>query len=354
MSKDFDWKLACMALFRLTPEPADGDERAKLAAALVCAQRHFEPGQELLEEMIDRLLASAWSKKAGLGDAAACRAYVLRQGPDGDRDKAALALLAEAPALDQFETQAARLSERYAGLRGARGGVMVHIAATVDSGRAKSEPFYFLLHCDFEDARRLEDDSNLLTVGDVVLGKLRKALVYPYYDGFAPDTDRVKLYKPTAADTFDEVLVVDRPATGKELFQRECRDAARTRFGERYDDYFIGVPGKRDLFGPERAVPADDLMPPLEAKHVCEVSARATKDKYGKTITARVKVDGHAAVTVDLAHLGKSVFFAQQGGERYLVIKGEQFVTSDQMTGLDFADLESLADVVRSAVVRPE
>lgn len=347
VSRDFDWKLTHLALFRVLAADVGVDEKVRFKVEHLGSQKHFETGQELLEEMLDRLLAAAWAKKVGINDASSCRAYVFRDTSAGKVDRDLLSDLVSAPTLDAFEAPALSLSECYAALPRASAGVLVHAAVTVDSGRAKSLPFYFLIKCDFEDARKLAEDRSLLPSPEVMLEKLKKSVIYPHFDGFQPDPDRVKVFQATASDDFADLLEIDKPATAKELITRELRDAVASRFQDRYDDYFVGMPdGKREVFGPDRSIPLDDLMPLPEVKYVTEKTCRVVKDKHDKLVTARIKVDESVAVTLDLAALGKAVFFAQQGAEHFLIIRGEHFITSGNLTGLDFLDPEQLEKVI--------
>lgn len=346
-SKDFDWKLVHLCLFRVRADEASRDAKPRLNVEHLGSQRAFETGQELLEEMLDRLLSSAWSKKVDINDASACRAYGFRDTQDGKADRELLCELSGSLRLEDFEARALSLTERYAGLPRARQGVIIHASCTVDSGRAKSLPFYFMFKCDFEDARQLADDRHLVPVPEVILEKLKKSAMYPFFDGFAADADRVKVFQASAADTFDELLQIDKPATAKELFQKELARAVATRFEDRYNDYFVGMPeGKRELFGIDRVIPLDDLMPAPEVKYVSDKTVRAARDKYDKPLKVRIKIDETISIDADMSGLGKTFFFAQKGDLRYVIIKGERFVSSGQLTGLDFLDVEQLEDIM--------
>ena len=346
-SKDFDWKLVHLALFRVRADEHSIDEKPKLHVEHLSTQKHFEQSQVLLEEMLDRLLSNAWGKKVDINDASTCRAYGFRDTTDGKRDRELMGELVGGASKEDFESRALQITERYTGLDKAREGIMIHAVTTVDAGRAKSLPFYFMFKCDFEDARQLADDSNLVPVPEVILEKLKKMAMYPYFDGFAPDAERVKLFQQSAGDNFHEIFEIDMPATAKELFQKELARAVATRFEDKYDDYFVGMPeGKRELFGQDRIIPLDDLMPAPEVKFVSDKTVRAAKDKYDKPLKVRIKIDETVAIEADMSGLGKTFFFAQKGDLRYLIIRGEKFVSAGPLTGLDFLDVEQLEDIL--------
>lgn len=343
--KDFDWKLVHLCLFRCMTD--EDSAKPRLRVEHLGSQKHFETGQELLEELLDRLLSSAWGKKVDINESSACRAFPFKDTERGEGDRQALEELVSAASLEGFEARANALTERYAVIPRARQGILIHAAVTVDSGRAKSLPFYFLFKCDFEDARQLAEDRTLVMVPEIILDKLKKVLVYPFFDGFAPDADRVKLFQASASDYFHELLDVERPATAKELFQRELATAVQSRFQHRYDDYFVGEPPrKRELFGDERIIPLQDLMPSPEVKYVTEKSCRAAKDKYDKPIRITIKIDETVKVEADLSGLGKSFFIAKKGDLRYLILRGERFVGSGPLSGLDFLDVENLEEIL--------
>lgn len=346
-SKDFDWKLTHLCLFKVHADEAPADEKPKLKVDHLGSQKHFEPGQELLEEMLDGLLSTAWAKKVDINDASACRAYAFRDTQDSKEDRQLLEELNGSKSIEDFEARCLRLTERYTGLPKAKQGVMIHAVCTVDAGRAKALPFYFMFKCDFEDARQLSDERHIVPVPEIIIEKMKKSVVYPYFDGFAPDGDRVKVFQQGSSDDFCELLEIDKPATAKELFQKELARAVATRFEDRYDDYFVGMPeGKRELFGNDRKIPLDDLMPAPEVKYVCDKTVRAARDKYDKPVKVRIKIDEAVSLEADLSGLGRTFFFAQKGDMRYVIIRGEHFVSSGQLTGLDFLDVEQLEDIM--------
>jgi hypothetical protein len=343
--KDFDWKLVHLVLFRAMTDEDSAKPRLKLEH--LASQKHFETGQELLEELIDRLLSSAWTRKVDINETSACRAFPFKDSERGHEDRGLLEAMMAAKSLEDFEGKAHGLTERYAVLPRARQGILIHASVTVDSGRAKALPFYFMFKCDFEDARQLSEDRTLVMVPEILLDKLKKVLVYPFFDGFAPDTDRVKLFQASASDYFHELLELQRPATAKELFQQELATAVQSRFQHKYDDYFVGEPPqKRELFGEERIIPLNDLMPAPEVKYVTEKTCRAAKDKYDKQIKITIKIDETVKFEADLTGLGKSFFVAKKGDLRYLIVRGERFVGTGPLSGLDFLDVENLEDIL--------
>ncbi|MBI4863177.1 MAG: DUF3900 domain-containing protein [Candidatus Riflebacteria bacterium] len=219
--------------------------------------------------------------------------------------------------------------------------------ATIDSGRAKGIPFYVLFKCDFEDARRLTPRTGLERVDEIIENRLKKMAMFPYFNGFEQDGSRVKIFQSNPSDYFHELLEVQVPATAKQLFQKELKEAVGARHHDRYDDYFVGLPPeKRELFGEERFIPLSDLLPPPEVNYVTQRSCQAVREKYDKKVKATIKVDGTLKVEMELDALGKSFFFARKGDVRYMIIRGESFVTSGQLSGLDFLNVEELDDIL--------
>jgi hypothetical protein len=343
--KDFDWKLVHLCLFRVKTDEDSAKPRLKVEH--LGSQKFFETGQELLEELIDKLLTTAWGKKVDINESSSCRAYPFKATHRGGEDRQLLEELVASPNLEDFEVRANTLTEHYASIPRSRPGVLVHVVATIDAGRAKALPFYFLFKCDFEDARQLGDDRNIVPVPEVILEKLKKMLCYPFFDGFAQDAERVKLFQASASDYFHEVVDVERPATAKELFQQELASAVQSRHEHRYDNYFVGEPPKkRELFGQDRIIPLNDLLPAPEVKYVTEKTCRAAKDKYDKQVKVSIKIDEQVKFEADMAGLNRSFFFAQKGDMRFIIIRGERFVGGGQLTGLDFLDVEQLDDIM--------
>jgi hypothetical protein len=344
---DFDWKLSHLSVFRCGVDPKSPAARPRKAVEHVGSRSRFGEGQELLEELIDHLLASAWAKKVDIAESSACRAWAFKPSAGGGEDRELLEGLVSAGGARDFEGRALVLSERYAGLPRARDGVLIHVSAVVDSGRARGVPFYGLFKCDFEEARRLADDLTLESVPEVMIRKLKKMVLYPYFDGFQQDPARLKLFQASASDYFHELLAIDRPATARELFQRELAEAVGSRFDDRYDDYFVSMPpAKRELFGEERYVPLNDLMPAPEVRYVTERSCQAAREKYDRPIRVSIRIDDAVKVDADLAGLGKSFFFARKGDVRYMIVRGERFVSGGQLSSLDFLNVESLEEIL--------
>jgi len=339
--KDFDWRLLYLVIHRCT-----GDAKAGRIIDHVRSRRHFEVGEELLQELLDSLLSSAWLRKASINDTSSCKAWNFKNSEAGDEDRDLLGSMVSVVSLEEFEPRALLLSERYAQVPAARAGLLIHVGATVDSGRCKSLPFYFLFKCDFEDARQLSDAEIIAAAQQVIVNKPRKFIAYPYFDGFQQDSERVKVGQP-ATSHFAEMLNIRPPTGPKQLLQRELHHALTSRFSDRYDDYLVSLPPpKRELFGEERFIPLNDLLPATEAAYVTALSCKAAEENHDRPIKVSIQIDTNVKVQANLAGLGKSFFFARKGDLSYMIIRGEHFTGSGQLTGLDFLKAEQLDELL--------
>ncbi|MBI4863178.1 MAG: Holliday junction branch migration protein RuvA [Candidatus Riflebacteria bacterium] len=115
--KDFDWKLRHLAAFScVAGEIVRIGDRPRREVAHLLSQKSFEQGQELLLELLDNLLSSAWSKKVDINDSSSCRAFPFADSEGGEHDRELLEELLTAPALKDFEARSLVLSQRYAAL----------------------------------------------------------------------------------------------------------------------------------------------------------------------------------------------------------------------------------------------
>lgn len=345
--RDFDWKLTHLVACRCINVDNGPDGKPQRAVDHLLSTKAFKAEQEPLELLLDALLLNSWNRRADIGDTSPCRAYAFKDDDRGQEDMGLLSEMVSAIGLKDFEERALLISERYAATARAREGVLLHVSVVVESGRARQAPFYFFFKVDFEDAHRLTPKDGLEKVSEVILDKLKKVLMFPLFDGVNSHGDRVKIYQSNPADYFHDVLNLEIPQTAKVLLQQEVREAVAERHPDRYEDWFVGQPpAKRELFGEERYIPVQDLMPTPEVKFVNNRSCQAAREKYDKTIKARITIDGITKVVTEVDGLGKSFFFARRGKQRFMIIKGEQFETTGPLSGLDFLDLEDIETVM--------
>jgi len=344
--RDFDWKLIHLVAHRCQ-SVVGRDGHPQKEASHVLSQNHFSAGQELLEELLDTLLSSAWAKKVDMNDSSSCRAFPFAHSEGGVTDRSLLTEMVSATKLEDFEPRAQLLAERYCRQPRAREGILLQLCCVITSGRARMIPFLFLFKCDFEEARKLTNETGLERVDEVILNKLKKVAIYPNFDGFEPDGDRVKLFQSTPSEYFHELLELQQPATAKQLFQEELKSAVSVRHPNHYDDYFVGLPpAPRELFGNECYIPVKELLPAPEVQYVNDRSCQAAREKYDRPVRTTIKIDGLIKVEAELAGLNRSFFLAKKGDQRYLIIRGERFVTGGQLSGLDFLKLDELEDLL--------
>lgn len=345
----FDWVPEFLSVARLDHE--DGEPGAPLQISALEECEGFPEGDESFVDFLDGLLAEATKRKADTGAGAACKVWDLLDDAEGKADRALLEQrMLMATDLASFTEGAHELYGRILELPTSAPGLLVcgRMALTFGEGATGSQ-LLTLFYLPFQDAHRLRTDRGLALdrVVDVVVKNRARSFLYPYLEEGVPRHDLVKVMVRPASDPFPEILSMKPPPTTETLLQAEVARALYARGPgqeQRYAGYFEKPPAKkRELFGEERLVKVGDLLPIPDAAAVARESSRSSKDLYAKDQKMKLTIDGAVKVDASLEQLGQSYFFAEHGGERFLVIRGRSFVTTQaHLSSLDFLEVESL------------
>jgi len=348
-----DWTVNFINIFRLFE--AEGDEGKQLE--LVLANAGFPADDAVLQDHIDALLVEAFKKKPDTGETCGCKVWTFQGTPPGAEDRALFeeALTADKP--KTFQSLARRIAGRYQSLPGVRPGLLFFLNLRVTPKKGMGGTFFCVFACDFEDLRRYDQHAgHLEAVADAVQRKCRKALIYPYHNGYDLDRDRVKLVQSGAAEgSLSDLFYLEPPDTTREILEDELRAVVTKRpDGKKYETYFEKeMPKERELFGEERYIDMTDLLAPDDVVHLSKASYQSAFDKHGKKARVRIVVDEGVKFEGQLDKLGVNFFFARKGGHKYLIVKGEKFLTKSQLSSIEFLDVEDL-DAVIPRVTRDE
>ncbi len=309
------------------------------------------PDDPVFEELLDALLVAAFSKRPDNTESASCRLYEFTDDEEGRSDRLMLEAVLDAGEHGVFGDCCRRLASRYSRLPRCREGVLIFVSAAVSDPVGRGSDFFVVFKCDFEDALRVEEDTGRLVVVDsTILRKLRKVAVYPWFDGREAHRNSVKIFQDSPSGYFSELFAVEPPPTVRELFHGRLEEALETRVesAERYHDYFEGeIPRERELFGQERYIRFEDLLPPEEAGHVGRMAAMEVREVCGKEPRVKLVVDGRMRFEADVSLLGSSFFLAKGDDGHYLVVRGERFVARGELTPAEFQDAPPLEELLQ-------
>ncbi len=354
-SNAFDWNPELITIHKLAwsdpDHPDQGLERKELTRT-----EGFPDAEDSFLDYLDYQLREIIKKKPDTGANSACKVYQFVDNSKGAEDRSLVEdELIMATDIASFSAGIEKLLERVMAVPGVGPGIIVamKLAATFGEGETGGS-FVTFFWIDSEEAARLKEDPlGIDDLGDCLIRKPCRGFIYPFLAGDTPRHDLVKLHSKPASHPFTELLAIFPPPTTEELLQKEV---ARAIFSigkepeamqEQYEGYFEKTPAKkRELFGEERLVKVADLLPERTAAAVARESSRTAKDLYDKDQKMKITIDGMVKVDLKLENLGESFFFAQEGQERFLVIRGRSFLSNkSQLSPLDFLRTDSLQQV---------
>ena len=341
-----DWNVNFINIFRVD----EGSEEGAKQAELVLANSGFPADDPVLQDHLDSLLVEAFKKRPDTGEGSACKLWTFQDTPPGKEDREVFfeALTTENP--KTFQSLARRVAGRYLSLPGARPGLLFFLNVRVTPKKGMGGNFFVIFVCDFADLRRYDPHiGHLESVDDAVEKKCKKAVVYPYHNGYDFDKDKVKVVQSGAkVAAFADLFYLEPPPSTKDLLEQELKEAVTKRDdGEKYEDYFVSeLPKERELFGEERYINLSDLLSTDDVVHLSKESYQSAMDKHGKKSRVRIVVDDGVKFEGQLDKLGINYFFARKGGAKYLIVKGEKFLTKSQLSSIEFLDVEDLDEVL--------
>ncbi|MBI3890292.1 MAG: DUF3900 domain-containing protein [Candidatus Wallbacteria bacterium] len=343
----FDWQLNFLSVYACRKKDSGHGMSARALASL---KSSIPEEDQVLERLVDGLLLAAFKKKPDISPTSACKAYRFLQTDSGRADQKLLVAGLETEDLGMFEEVTSDLASRYSDLPEANPALLVFVRARITTPADVILPFFVMFACDFDEVSVLTGEKSgiLEQVGEAVGHRLRKCFVYPLLDAGVQDVDRLLLYQASSSEGFDETVALEVPKTTPELVTEQLRKALDQRDGKQdYEQYFREPPPPaRQLFGEERYISLEHLLPMEEAKHISDLTFQASKDKFDKEIKLRIAIDDFGRFEARLDRLNRDFFFARRGEDKYLIVKAEKFVTKDQLSAVEFMDVEELEKVL--------
>lgn len=353
-----DWTLNFLTIYRIVePETDEVDEDGEVVPGegektveLVSSSAGFPGEDPVLEDLLDACLVDVFKKRPDTGETCGCKVWAFQPTPPGAEDKTLLSDARDATSIKGFQVPCRRLANRWASTAGTRGGLLIFCNLTATPKKGLGGTFFSFFVLDFEDLRRYDpEEGHMESVRDAVARKVSKALLYPYHNGRDVDFDHVKLaHTTTRGGTLGDLLYLEAPRTTRELLEDELRKAVTARpGGEKLESYFEKEPPKeRELFGEERYIDLKDLLPPDDVVHLSKQSFQTGVDNHGKKARVRIVVDEGVKFEGELDKLGVSFFFARKGASKFIIVRGEKFLTKSQLSSIEFLDVQDLDEVL--------
>lgn len=336
-----NWELVYMSVFRCVSD----ENSAKKIIEEIGEVSEIGIDEESLSDFIGDLIMQAVGKKASLSPSASCRAYQFLDDSKGETDQSICDSLLTAVAKSSFQSHAKIVADQYAFTPKARDGLLFIINANAEQNKTLT-PNVFVLKVDYSTGIVHQEDSSLSHSESILLPDLKKAITYPYFDGGNFKYNQLKIYQKSSADYFQKVFSVGDLPDSEEIIDKCLHEELTEKAPETYDKYFEIPEGdrrqKRELFGPSRIVTDDDLLDVDNVSHLSLKTQMNVVDNNVKPVRLKVAIDDGLKFDGSVDQLNRTYFFAQEGLERYLIVKGVKFETKSHFQTVEFMKLENL------------
>ena len=341
-----DWNVNFMNIYSMKKETESSDESE---LELLLSRDTFPAEDPNLLELIDSLLIEAFRKKPDTGKTCGCKIWRFQETPSGKEDHELLAQALDSTEKTTFENSCRRLARRYATLAGAKPGLLVFLNVRVTPSKGMGGTFFVHFISDFEELNRYDNHlGQIEIVSDAVTHKCKKAFVYPYFNGYDLDRDKVKIVSQGKSEGgLPDLLYLDPPKDTDQLLLQELYSAVTERHDpEQYESYFQAPPKERELFNDSSFVSGPDLLSQDEVEHLSRKSYQSSLDNHGKKSKVRLIIDEGVKFEGQLDKMGETYFFARKGDTKFLIVKGDKFLTKSQLSSIEFLDVQDLDDIL--------
>jgi hypothetical protein len=345
-----EWEPVYLSLFRCENH---GESHEKKIQDVLSTD--FFEEDNALGGFIEGLVSSMVKKKASLVPQALCRAFQFAEDSEGESDRRICDQLLHAVSLSAFSSHAQILATKYAKSPRAREGLFFVLNANVVLSKSMS-PVLAVFKTDFQPGI-IPEGSELAFHSNLILPNLKKGLFYPYHDGYRFHVDRVKLFQSSTSDYFQRLLQLQSLPDREEIIDDALKTELEERNPDAYSKYFEAPvqtrSKKREVFGPTRKIADVDLLSPDRVVVLNHKTQERVAQDQDYPIRLRLKIDESLQFEGRVDQMNRNFYFAQEGLEKFLIIRGTKFETGSHFQSVEFMELESL-DEALNRILGPE
>ena len=338
-----DWELVYISAFQCEDNPSGEKEATELFSSSVLEEDQEEMG-DFLQELIKKLKA----KKPSLSPSASCRAFQFHEDVLGSDDKKLCEQLLGAVSLPVFRNHAQLIATKYVRSAKARSGILFVINANTTTKKNMS-PGLFVIKTDFQPGF-LTTEGTVKQHSRVLLPELKKGMIYPHFDGMNFRFDQIQLFQKSSSDYFERLFRLTSLPDLEEIADESLAEHLETQKPGAYQKYF-DMPvedrrAKREVFGNTRLVQEPDLIEADDVSFISKKTQYSNVDKNAKPIRLKLQIDDGIRFEGKVDQLNQNYFFAQDGLEKFLIVRGSKFSTRSHFQTVEFMKLETLNDVI--------
>jgi len=338
-----DWEPVYLSIYR-----CEVDEDGNRSVEELSTVGQAEGFEETIIEFLGPLVSSVSQRRVSLGRDAACRSYQFGTSIRGEEDSKLMDQLLHCVSKSSFASHAEIIASKYAQSAKARGGILFILNANITYKKVLS-PSLFLLKTDFQ-LGLTSSEQGLECHDQMALPELKKAMVYPFHDGYQFHFDQVKVYQKTPSLYFQRVLELQSLPTQDQIVDSILYDELEDKEPGNYHQYFR-VPLEdrlkpREVFGEKRVVNEENLLDSDEISRISLKTQMKAADQNTRPVRLRLSIDDGLRFEGGVDQLNETYYFASNGSEKYLIVKGEKFETKSHFQSVEFMKLESLESLL--------
>jgi hypothetical protein len=338
------WDLVYLSIFHCFTNESGTKDMVELAGL-----SSIGPDEESMADFLGDLIRACLGKKASLSPSASCRAYQFADSSKGQDDKTICDQLLNAVSHNVFRSHAEIIAAKYIKTPKVRDGILFVLNANVTT-KKQTFPSMFVFKTDYIPAGIMDNDGHFEQRKDILLPELKKSIVYPHFDGSNFQFEQIRLFQKSSADYFQSIFDVENLPDANEIADKALKEELDEKDPGKYDRYFEldeqERRKKRDVFGEARLIQNDDLMTTDEVAHLTMKTQMKNMDKNSKPIRLRLMIDDGLRFEGQVDQLNKTFFFARNGLEKVLIVRGNSFHTKSHFQSVEFMKLDSVEDVM--------
>lgn len=343
-----NWELVYMVMYLITQD----EDSAKKTVVPMGTVHEIGIDEESLSDFVGDLIIQAVGKKASLSPNAKSKAFVFTDDENGESHQKICDNLLTAVSRDSFKEQADKVAENYINTPKARDGVLFVINCNAEQNKTLT-PNVLIIKSDHSSGivEDFEEHEKISYSEGILSKELTKVIQYPFFDGGNFRYNKVKVYQKQTSDYFQKTFSLGLLPDSFQIIDACLLAELQEKCPEVFEKYFELPEGdrqqKRELFGPSRIVTDDDLLDVDNTSHLSLKTQMSVVDKGIDPVRLKISIDDGLKFNGSVDQLNRTYFFAQEGLERYLIVKGVKFETKDHFQTVEFMKLENLEDTMK-------